>query len=306
MKLLLTVSSLACSVLAACGDSSTPNVGIDPDTAPVASVDRFSDSFGKLFKRSAPIFDPTNVKPVVPAPNAPIDFDALFAVRALGPAGTEITYYSLDILPREPSRAFVVMRNGTPVAAQLPIIDGLPGDAGYNDFARVSEVAVGADYVANSFVSITDVDAAVAAGNATVTETTRIVNWAAVPAGSKATKKFLGKTVTGHRSWLDGSIVHQLRFDEDLVVTAGGTVPTAEIIVMFANNMDPSAGFSSEPDGTTHNAVDTLAGSPAYSSLWNHSVGNNVNFDNIIDYASALANVMAKDVGVDVNCPEVK
>jgi hypothetical protein len=83
-------------------------------------------------------------------------------------------------------------------------------------------------------------------------------------------------------------------------------VPVAQIIVMFANNADPSKGFSTNPDGSTRNAIDTLADDQGYSSLWNHSVGNNANFAAIVDYPSALENVMAADVGVDVNCPEVR
>ncbi|MBA3821866.1 MAG: hypothetical protein H0X17_23485 [Deltaproteobacteria bacterium] len=289
---------------AACGDS--PPTGVDPDTAPVASVDRFQDDFGKLFKRSAPVFNPSVVKPIVPAPNAPIDFDALFTVRALGPAGTPVTYYSFDILPRQPSTAYLVMRDGAPLVDQLPIITGLPGDAGYNDFVRITEVSVTGEYVANQFVSEADIEAAVADGSATLVPTTRIANWAAVPAGSTATKRFDGEVVTGHRSWFEGQVVHQMRFEENLTVTADGTVPTAEIIVIFDNNMNPSNGFATQADGMTHNAIDTLAGGPGYSSLWNHSVGNKENFASVVDFTSALANVMAANVGVDVNCPEVR
>lgn len=289
---------------AACGSDDVDT--IDPDTAPVASVDRFSDSFGNLFKRSAPLFDPANVKPVVPAPNAPIDFDALFAVRALGPSGLPVTYYSFDILPRQPAKAWVIMNDGKPVAGQLPIIASLPGDPGYNDFVRITEVTVNGSYAANQFASVEDVEAAITAGKATATETNRIANWAAVPAGSKATKRFAGQVVTGHRSWFQGQVVHQMRFEENLTVKADGTVPTAEIIVIFDNDMDPGAGFAKDSTGMTHNAIDTLAGPAPYSSLWNHSVGGKANFASVRDFSTALANVKAANVGVDVNCPEVE
>ncbi len=302
MKLTYIMTALT---LIGCGDDGT-TAGTDPDTAPVAAVDRFGDNFGKLFKRSGPIFDPANVQPVVPAPNAPIDFDALFTIRSLGPNGEPTTYYSLDILPRVPGTAYDIVRDGEPVAGQLPIIDRLPGDEGYNDFVLITQVEVGPDYVANTLTSFDDVDAAVSAGEATLTVTRRIANRPAVPAGSKAVKKFIDQTVTGGRSWLDGSVVHQLRFEENLAITDAGMVPTAEIIVMFANNMDPSQGFSTNPDGSTRNAIDTLADDQGYSSLWNHSVGNNANFADVVDYPSALDNVMAADVGVDVNCPEVR
>lgn len=290
-------------LVAACSDGAA---GLDPDTAPVASVDRFSDDFGTLFRRSAPVFDPANVQPSVPAPNEPIDLDALFTVRALGPSGQPVTYYSLDILPRVPAQAWVITRGGQPVAEQLPIIDLLPGDSKYNDFAQINEVEVGDDYEANTFTSKEEVDAAAATGEVTVTPTSRLANWAAVPAGSTATRRFLGEEVTGHRSWIRGAVVHQLRFEENLTATSGGNVPAADIIVMFDNNMDPSQGFEQEADGSTHNSIDTVAGDPGYSSLWNHSVGDNANFDAVVDYPSALANVMAADVGVDVNCPEVR
>ena len=92
----LTVFAIACS------DPPAPGAGADPDAADVVAVDRFQDSFGTLFKRSGPAFDPAHVQPVVPAPNAPIDFDALFLVPAYGPAGEEVSYYALDILSETP------------------------------------------------------------------------------------------------------------------------------------------------------------------------------------------------------------
>lgn len=304
MKRYLVASAF--TLLAACGDDGSMTVGQNPDTARVTPVDRFSDAFGTLFKRSAPAFDPVDVQPVIPAPNAPIDLDALFTVRALGPTGTEAIYYSLDILPRTPAHAWVLQRDGAAVPGQLPIIDGLPGDPGYNDFVQIHEVEVGDDYVANSLTSAAEVAAAEAAGDVTVTATTRVANWPVVPAGTTATRQFLGRSVTGNRVWNGGEISHTLRFEEDLTLTPGGMVPVAEIIVMFENNMSPAEGFATEPSGKTHNAIDTLAGEPGYSSLWNHSVGNRANFAAVRDYPTALANVMAANVGVDVNCPEVR
>ncbi|MBA2539781.1 MAG: hypothetical protein H0V17_09120 [Deltaproteobacteria bacterium] len=291
-------------VLAACGSDGVD--GIDVDDAPVASVDRFSDSFGKLFKRSGPAFDPVNVQAVVPAPNAPIDFDELFTVSAFGPTGDRITYYSLDILPREPAKGYRILRNGQPVPGQLEIHSGLPGDAGYNDFVQITEVSVGDGYVANSLQSASEVEAAIAAGDVTASQTTTIANWAIVPAGSTADRAFRGNVVTGNRAWVDGEVAHFLRFEENLEITDAGTVPVAEIIVIFDNNMNPSEGFATEADGHTHNAIDTVATDPGYSSLWNHSVGNKANFAAVTDFQTAFDNVMAADVGVDVNCPEVE
>ncbi len=119
-------------VLAACSSSTTASepgaAALDPETAPVASVDRFQDSFAHLFKRSAPAFDPTHVAAAIPAPNGAIDLDK-FVVHSLGPAGENITYYSLDILPPKPAKVYVfVQADGSTVAGQLPVIDALPGE----------------------------------------------------------------------------------------------------------------------------------------------------------------------------------
>jgi hypothetical protein len=153
-----TLLLLSLGAFSACADDAMTAKGVDPDTAPVASVDRFSDGFAHLFKRSGPAFDPANVQPIVPAPNAPIDFDTYFTVRALGPAGEDIRYYSLDIVPKVPATGYVVVSAGTPVPDQLDIIDKLPGEAGYNDFVRITEVEVGKGYVANTMTSAADPD----------------------------------------------------------------------------------------------------------------------------------------------------
>ena len=116
--------------------------GLDPDTAPAAMVDRFQDSFATLFKRSGPVFDPTNVSKVVPAPGEPIDMENVL-VMALGPSGEKVTYYSLDIVPDVAGKAFqIVGPDGAPVADQLPILEAIPGDAGYNDFVAITRVTV--------------------------------------------------------------------------------------------------------------------------------------------------------------------
>jgi hypothetical protein len=305
-----TLLLLSLGAFSACADDAMTAKGVDPDTAPVASVDRFSDGFAHLFKRSGPAFDPANVQPIVPAPNAPIDFDTYFTVRALGPAGEDIRYYSLDIVPKVPATGYVVVSAGTPVPDQLDIIDKLPGEAGYNDFVRITEVEVGKGYVANTMTSAADLVAAVAAGNATMTMTTKIANWSAVPRGTVATKKFHGRTITGHRVWVKGEVANILLFEsatqDTLLVTGASEVPTSPIIVIFHDNASPAQGFEAESSGKTHNAIATLPGDPDYSSLWDHSVGDKAGFTSVTNYATALSNVMAANVGVDVNCPVIE
>lgn len=286
------------------GGSGGGVVGLDPDTAPVASVDRFSDSFATLFKRSGPAFDPVNVTPLIPDANEAFDMDMLFTVKALGPAGELVTYYALDILPPAPATGYVLLDDaGQPIADQLPIIEGLPGDVGYNDFVLITEVTVQAGYVANTITSAADVAAAVAAGSATMTETTRIANWSVVPMGTMAAKKFAGAAVTGYRAWHDDTVAHYLQFDTELVANAGA-VPSSGIIVIFADDMSPAMGFAAEPDGQTHNALETLPGDPGYSSYWSHSRGALAGFDGVTDFATATANI-AGPLPVIVNCPVV-
>lgn len=202
-----------------------------------------------------------------------------------------------------PGTGYVVVDSaGKAVAGQLPIVDALPGATGYNDFVRITEVVVGADYVVNTLTSRADIDALVAGGDATLRVTERIANWSLVPAGSIATKRFEGARVDGYRAWYRGEVAHYLKFDENLSGTT--IVPSSPIIVIFANDMSPAGGFAAEPDGQTHNVVATLPGDPGYSSYWSHSVGKLAGFDGVSDFASASANG-AMAVPVIVNCPVV-
>ncbi len=305
----LSVACLLSLSLVACSDDPMTKSGVDPDTAPVASVDRFSDGFAHLFKRSGPAFDPVNVQPIVPAPNAPIDFDKYFTVHAIGPGGEDIIYYSLDIVPTVPGTGYLLVSKGVPVAGQLGIIDKLPGDVGYNDFVLLTQVEVGTGYAANEYTSADDIMMAVAAGTATMTPTTKIVNWSAVPKGTIATKKFHGRSIA-NRVWVKGQVASVLEFEtptmDTLALADGGKVPVSPIIVIFHNNMSPAAGFEAEAGGKTHNVIATLPGQDGYSSLWNHSVGALAGFAGVHDYTSAVANIMAADVGVDVNCPVIE
>lgn len=279
----------------------------DPDKAAVASVDRFQDSFATLFKRSGPAFDPANVSKVVPAPNAPIDMDKYFLVHSLGPNGEKITYYALDVVPDQPGEAWVfVDKSGKMIPDQLPVINTLPGDKGYNDFVRITEVMVPDDYVPNSLNSYDAVKAAMEAGMVTMQQTHRIANWAVVPKGTIATQPFNGQPVSGYRAWFKGQTASYLRFDDNLMMGSDGKVPTSPIIVIFNNGMDPSMGFKAEASGQTHNVVATLPGDPGYSSLWMHNFqGKPEGFDAVHDFASATANRGADLPGILVNCPVV-
>jgi hypothetical protein len=278
----------------------------NPDTATIASVDRFSDSFAHLFKRSGPGFDTVNVAKVVPAPNAPIDMDKYFLVKALGPSGEKVAYYALDLLGNVPATGYVFKDPaGQMLANQLPVIETIPGDTGFNDFVRITEVTVPAGYTANVLADADGIKAAAAAGQVKLNQTSRIANWAVVPSGTTATGKFNGQAVSGHRAWYKKQVAPYLLFDTQLQLTADGKVPDSPIVVIFANGKDPSMGFKADANGQTHNALATLPGQPTYSSLWIHNVqGNPAGFDGVTDFASALKN-QSGPLGVSVNCPVV-
>ncbi|HHH28205.1 MAG TPA: hypothetical protein ENK57_07650, partial [Polyangiaceae bacterium] len=92
-------------ILSGCGGPDRYPDPNDPAAAAVAAVDRFGDH-GTLFNRDAPLFHPAATQSLIPDPNEPIDFDAMFLVNALGPAGEAITYYGLDVASERPTRAF--------------------------------------------------------------------------------------------------------------------------------------------------------------------------------------------------------
>jgi hypothetical protein len=293
-------------LLLGCGGRESPYPEpADPAAAPVAAVDRFGDGYATLFKRSGPVFNPSVIADLIPAPDEPVDFDTYFLVRALGPAGQKVTYYALDISPRLPAPAYLVIgADGQPVAGQLPIVERLPGDEGYNDFVLVHEVHVGDDYTANAFHDAAAIGDAVSQGIAVIVATERVANWPLVPAASIATLKFDGAPVAGLRAWHAGALVHHLAFDSDLALTGAGDVPASNVTVIFENGADPSNGFATEPDGQTHNVVETLPGDPDYSSYWAHLVGRRDGFDSVTDWPSAQANFQ-EQIPVTVNCPVV-
>ncbi len=312
MLISLALLVFGCSTPTNPSTNPTPNTGssslktpVNPNTAEVASIDRFNDNFGKLFKRSAPGFDTENVKKIVPAANAPIDIDKFFLVKSFGPKGEKITYYAFDLDSNVPVTGYnFVDQNGAVVAGQLPIINSLPEDKDYNDFVKITQVQVKSGYTANSITSKDDIDAAVKAGDVTIKDTDNIQNWVFVPKGSIATQKFQGNVVTGNTAWYKGKVANFLKFDTNLQAQ-DGKVPTSPIVVIFNNGKDPSMGFKAEASGQTHNVLATLPGDAGYSSLWIHNVqGKPEGFDLVKDFSSALAN-QSGPLGVNVNCPVV-
>ena len=276
---------------------------LDPDQAPVAAVDRFSDKAAHLQLRT-----PDNR---LPGPNEPVDFDTgPFITQGLSPTtGKPVRYYNFDVQGTAPAPVYVLYREGEdkPVEGQLDIIDTLPGEKGYNDFRQVWKVSVPKNYVANS---ITDAGTLRDAGYQ-MQQTDTLRNMPVVPDKSKASMRLNGTSAELHRAWYGGEVAKFFSFDEAPLAAAGGNVPLSPIYVTFnvnpgAPNGGPGSGFRTEPDSQqTHNVPFTLPGDPGYSPLWLVAVYDNADFPSVRDQATALKAKVLAPGAATVNCPIV-
>ena len=199
----LLLMALSTGALAACGDDSNRNTNIN--LAPKASVDRFSETAGHLFKRSA--------DSSLPAANAAINLDrAPFITLGFGSTGAHVVYYNLDVQSRTPDDIYVFFDSaGTQVAGQNNVIPTIPGDTGYNDFWRVSKVTVPSGYQPNTLQS----EAEIVASGYTILQTNTIVNCPVVPFGSIAARsKTAGVASTLTLGWYKNQAVAYFNFDE--------------------------------------------------------------------------------------------
>lgn len=281
------------------GDGGAKN----PDNAPVVSVDRFSDAFAHLFKRSA--------NSSFPAANAPIDCDqGPFITHGLGPNGEKVAYYNFDVLPTTPAPIYVFFAGGTQAPGQLNVVDVLPGDPGYNDFWLITKVAVPSDYVANSVTSLAEITAA----GFVTTPTNMLVNCPVVPAGSTAKLRYTSESSALQRGWYRDKIVNYFSFDEHALTTGtGGAAPTAPILVAFNVDPDPNNAMSGPPSGfvtepgtmQTHNVISVLPTDSSYSPLWSVSAYKSTSFSAVSNWATASQAPVAAANLADVNCPVV-
>jgi hypothetical protein len=297
IAMLFVVASLFASTVAAHA-ATTP---VDPDKAPIASVDRFSDKAAHLQLRT-----PENH---LPGPNQPVDFDSgPFITQGLSPkSGKPVRYYNFDVQTTMPAPLYVLYREGEnqPVEGQLDIIDTLPGETGYNDFHQVWKVTVPKDYVANTVV---DAGALKNAGYK-MEQTQELRNMPVVPDKSTAKMRRNGESAELHRGWYQGQVARFFSFDE--APLSGKSVPVSPIYVTFninpgQPNGGPGSGFKTESGSEqTHNVPATLPDDPGYSPLWLVAVYDNADFPSVHDLATVLkAKVLAPGVAT-VNCPIV-
>lgn len=302
MRNLPSILAITLATLPACGDDT--ETGVDPDTAPRASIDRFSEAAGTLMVR-----DDTNG---LPGPDEPIDFDqGPFVTTGLGPDGDVARYYNFDVQPTVPAPIYVFFRDGedAPVAGQLNVVDVIPGDVGYNDFWQVVRVTVGDDYVANQITSAAEVTEQGLATEATPT----LVNCPVVPVGSTAALRLDDGDTGLTRGWYRGQVVSYFNFFEAPLETLdGGLVPTSPIYVTFNSNPDqpgggPPSGFVTEAGSDqTHNVVAAVPGEPGYSPLWAVQIYDNADFDAVSDLATAQEATLLAEGAALVNCPLVE
>ncbi len=283
-------------------DSDDPDV-IEPDSAPVTEVDRFSDEAGTLFQRSE--------NPDLPDPDEPIDFDqGPFITQGLGPDGETVEYYNFDVMPTAAAPIYAFFyENGDPVEEQLNVIGVIPGDAGYNDFWHVNQVFVPDEYEPNSVTNVDDLNEA----DYEIEATGEIKNCPVIPEGSTAEKHYGDEHDEAPviEGWYDDEIAPYFVFEEDTWLETGGEMPVSPIYVSFNTNPGqegggPPSGFVTEEGSEqTHNVVQTLPGDPGYSSLWAVNIYDNDDFDEVSDLDSAVEAEILEDDGPDVNCPIV-
>ncbi|HUO44675.1 MAG TPA: hypothetical protein VMT94_07175 [Burkholderiales bacterium] len=275
--------------------------GRDPDKAPVAAVDRFSDKAAHLQLRTA--------SNGIPGPNQPVDFDSgPFITQGLSPVtGQPVRYYNFDVQSTTPAPVYVLYRKGEdqPVAGQLDIIDTLPGDKGYNDFRQVWKVWVPKNYVANTIIAAAKLRKA----GYRIEKTDALRNMPVVPDGSVARVRLNGESAELQRAWYQGKVAKYFSFDETAL--SGAEVPVSPIYVTFNVNPDqpnggPPSGFRTEMNSTqTHNVPSTLPGDAGYSPLWLVIVYDNADWPAVRDLDTVTkAKILAAGVAT-VNCPIV-
>jgi hypothetical protein len=284
------------------GGGSDASVGKDPDTAPLAEIDRFSEKAGMLMVRDA--------ENGLPGPDEPIDFDqAPFVTQGFGPAGQVVRYYNFDVKPTKPAPIYAFFResSGQAVDGQLNIVGVIPGDSGYNDFWQVVKVNVPDSYVANSMTSADEVTS-----SDFDLETTKIlVNCPIVPDRSTAAQRLEGTDTALSRGWYKGTIVRYFNFNEkaDFMVDGSGNVATADIFVSFNVNPPeggPPSGFKTEEGSEqTHNVVTAVPEDAGYSPLWRVDVYDNADFDDVMNLESAQQATLLAEGAALVNCPIV-
>lgn len=257
-----------------------------PDYIPIVTVDRFSDSAGRFFRRS----DDGDL----PASGESIDFDqSRFLYRGLGPNGERVVFYHFDARPTQPPPVYLVTdRRGNRVAGQLPVFDLLPGEEGHSDLWQVHEVqVVDPLYKVNSLSS----RQAVLDSGYPVTVTQELMNCVMVPPGSRASRRFDPATpVAPQDGWYQGQIVKYLLFEHPTSTAraafGGGVLVPQQMYAFLADDVSLLGGFARDENSLTHNVVAALPGQGEqgdYTPLWLVRVLRLTAFDRVTNLSTA-------------------
>lgn len=299
MTKMFALGILVC-VFATTSMAANANEPLSPDTASTVSVDRYSDKAGILLLRSK--------DSRLPGPNQPIDYDKQpLNTLGLSPDGKSTLYYHLDVQSKHPAPVYFAYRIGEnrPVSGQLPIIDTVPGEDGYNDFRQVWKIWVPSSYVANT---LAEADA-VKASQYKLEKTDELLNMAVVPEGSRARVRYGGGENELHKAWYRSQVAKYFLFEEAPLTVVDGEVPVSPIYDGFTINPGEPGGetaFHMEPNTLqTHNVVATIPGDTGYSPLWLRVVYDSAAWSSVRDLDTALSAKIVPAKELLINCPVV-
>jgi hypothetical protein len=213
---------------------------LDPDKAPIAAVDRFSEKAAHL-----PFRTPANH---LPGPNEPVDFDiGPFVTQGLSPQHGQIG--ALDVQSTAPAPVYVLYREGEDKPWRANSISSTRCEKGYKDFRQVWKVSVPKDYVANA---ISDAAMLRTAGYK-MQQTDTLRNMPVVPDKSRASLRLKGESAELLPARYRGQVAKFFSLAEAPLSAAGGNVPLSPIYVTFnvnpgKPNGGPGSGFRTEPN----------------------------------------------------------
>lgn len=210
-------------------------------TAPLLSVDRFSDAAGTLLRRS--------LDPSLPKPNEAFSLDEpRFRLAVAGPAGFTAHCYNLDVRPAKPNRYYVFYDSlNNYRLGQYPVIEKAPGDPGYSDLWDIWKIVTPDSFRETNWVR----DAATVerllqdpAGGFRASSTGVYLNAPVVPDGTKAGSKAEGKggAVRLWYAWYQGKRAPFLYFEGSLLLASDGRIPTATLKVAGKGARWPPVG----------------------------------------------------------------
>ncbi len=229
-------------------------------SAPLLSVDRFSDEAGTLLRRSA---DRT-----LPKPNEPFSLDdPHFAVRVSGPGEASGECYNLDVRPALPNRYYVFYDSLNYYRiGQFPVIEKAPGDPGYSDLWDIWKIVTPDTFRETNWVRDADTVRRLLADPSSGFRggsTGIYLNAPVVPEGTKAGSKAEGRGGSASMlyAWYRGMRAPFLYFEGSLHLDPEGRIPVSRLSVSAADARWPSgapASAAAWPKGKGYSPLVTI------------------------------------------------